>query len=121
DPCTVLSRPYIEVAEIFNDGVKLLCRNGVIGAKAFDIRVWGFISARPQDLDCLVAAQPPVSDLQGKIVKGARKAELVPFQVVMERDELIIDVGIVVETCPGPLLASPECMCLCFCEDRVGI
>ena len=45
----------------------------------------------------LLARHAPVADFQRQVVEQPREAELVPLHPVVDRDEVVVDVGIVVE------------------------
>src|SRR5215469_8830544 len=83
-------------AEILGYAVEPLRSASQECAHLLDVLARCLIAAVADLLDGLGAAHSPVANFDREIVEEAREAEFEPFEPVMHRDEIVINVGIVV-------------------------
>src|SRR5438270_12972660 len=78
------------------------------------------VAAPPDDVERRVACHSAVADLEREIVEKTREAEFVPFEPMVDGDELVVDISEVVIARLWPV-RPPETMGDGDGESRLGI
>src|SRR5207302_3547912 len=120
-PGRAVTNPDVAVTEGFRDLEKALRRDSEKFAELCNVFVRRLITPRPNNGHRLFTRHPAVADFQRKIIEQPGKTELVPFQPMMNGDEVVIDVGVIVETSTGAFPVGNEAVFGSNPARRLGI
>src|SRR5262245_49481688 len=68
--------------------------NAAEAAERCNVPAWRVVPGLAHDLNGGCAREAAVADFQGQIVEQPREAELVPLHPMVQRDEVVVDIGI---------------------------